>query len=79
MSEKVEDKLDYVVYIRKVSVFKGKTMEKAEDMGLKPNDLVIIRIYISEEDSLPTYELEKIEGDPVSYMLDRPREEGDGR
>jgi len=48
--------------IRKVKVLRGKAKEHAKKLGLNPNDLVIV--------IGPDY-IEKIEGDPVSYLLKR--------
>lgn len=44
--------------IRKVKVLQGMAKKVAEDYGLKPDDLVIL-----------TVTLEKVIGDPVSYLL----------
>jgi len=44
--------------IRKVSVLQGMAKDMAEEQGLDPNDLVILTVVI-----------EKIIGDPVSYLL----------
>lgn len=46
--------------IKKVKMLKGRAKQEAEKKGLKPNDLVIVRNGI---------EIEKIVGDPVSYLL----------
>lgn len=54
------------VRIRKVNVLQGRAREKTEEKDLKPNDLVIVRTTV---DSVPQYEVEKIEGGPVSYLL----------
>lgn len=48
--------------IRKVKVLVGKVKVEAEKLGLNPNDLVIIK-----NGSL----VEKIEGDPVSFLIKR--------
>ena len=53
--------------IRKVSILKGRAKEEAERQGLSPDDLVIVTITII--DGPPEYHLEKVEGDPVSYLL----------
>ncbi|MBU4255815.1 MAG: hypothetical protein KKB04_01000 [Candidatus Thermoplasmatota archaeon] len=53
------------VRIRKVKVLGDRARERADQMGLEENDLVILRTHIS---SLPTYELEKIEGSPIMYL-----------
>lgn len=54
--------------IREVSVLKGRAKEKAEEQNLEDDDLVIVKTSVN---SLPEYELEKIEGEPVKYLLDR--------
>lgn len=50
--------------IRKVKVLQGRAKERAEKMGLNPDDLVIVT---------PEGHIEKITGDPVSYLLKRDR------
>ena len=55
------------VSIRKVRILKGKAKEAALSIGAKENDLVILRT--SEYHFEPTYTAEKIEGDPVSYLM----------
>ena len=58
------------VRIRKVKVLQGRAKAEAEKLGLAPDDLVIVTTTINN-DSPPDYHLEKIEGDPVSYLLKR--------
>ncbi|MEM2129820.1 MAG: hypothetical protein QXZ70_04395 [Candidatus Bathyarchaeia archaeon] len=53
--------------IRKVKVLRGSAKEEAEKQGLSPNDLVILTVSV---DPL-AYHVEKIEGNPVSYLLKR--------
>jgi len=53
------------IRIRKVKVLQGETKVIAKKMGLSPDDLVIVT---SE------YHIEKIIGDPVSYLLKRVKE-----
>lgn len=48
--------------IRKVRVLQGKAKTNAKKMGLSPDDLVIVT---------PEGYIEKIVGDPVSYLLKR--------
>lgn len=62
------------IRVRKVKMLKGRVREEAEKKGLKPNDLVIITTTI-DIDLLPEYQIEKIEGDPVSYLLRRSSNE----
>ena len=52
--------------IRKVKVLQGRAKDEAEKQGLSPDDLVIVTTSVN---SLPEYHIEKIEGDPVSYLL----------
>lgn len=49
--------------IRKVKVLQGRAKVEAEKQGLKPDDLVIVT----------NNHIEKIDGDPVSYLLKRSR------
>lgn len=58
------------VRVKKVSVLQGRPWTKAMNMGLDDNDLVIVRTKFSKNGGLQ-YELEKIEGDPVSYLLNK--------
>ena len=51
------------IRIRKVKVLQGRAKSNAKKMGLSPNDLVIVT---------PEY-IEKIVGDPVSYLLKRAK------
>lgn len=57
--------------IRKVKVLKGRAKEEAEKQKLSPDDLVVVTTSV---DSLPEYRIEKVEGDPVSYLLNRSKE-----
>ncbi|MDR2203252.1 MAG: hypothetical protein LBE76_02925 [Nitrososphaerota archaeon] len=52
--------------IRKVKVLQGRAKEEAETMGLKPDDLVILTTTVN---SLPQYNIEKIDGSPVDYLM----------
>ena len=52
--------------IRKVKVLDGKLKEMAEEAGFQPNDLVIVQ-------TDPELYMEKVEGDPVSYLIKRAR------
>jgi hypothetical protein len=56
--------------IRKVKVLQGRAHEEAMKKGLAPNDLVILTTCVN---SLPEYGVEKIEGDPVSFLLKRAK------
>jgi len=53
--------------IRKVKILQGKARETALDAGLSDDDLVILKT--SRYNSQPTYEVEKIEGDPTLYLM----------
>jgi len=58
------------IRIRKVKVLQGRAKDKAEKKRLNPDDLVIVKTSV---DSLPEYEIEKIDGDPVSFLLKRAK------
>lgn len=59
--------------VRKVKSLQGRLKAEAERLGLKPDDLVIV-VTIVKAGSLPEYRIEKIDGDPVSYLLKRSRD-----
>ena len=54
------------IVIRKVKVLQGMAKVMAEKQDLNPNDLVIL-----------TVSLEKVIGDPVSYLLSKIEEAED--
>jgi len=54
--------------IRKVKVLQGRAKEEADKMGLDQEDMVILTTTVN---SLPQYSIEKIEGNPVEYLLKR--------
>lgn len=56
------------IRIRKVKMLQGRAKVEAEKQHLDSNDLVIVTTSIN---SLPEYHIEKIDGDPVSYLLKR--------
>ena len=58
------------IRIRKVKVLQGRAKDEAKKNGLAPDDLVIITTSVN---SLPEYRIEKIDGDPVSYLLKRAK------
>jgi len=58
------------IRIRRVRVLGDRARKKAEKMKLKEDDLVIIRTYVSSN-SLPIYDIEKIEGSPIEYLTNR--------
>ena len=59
------------IRIRKVKVLQGRAKIEAEKQNLKIDDLVIVTTSVN---SLPEYHVEKIEGDPVSYLLKRAKD-----
>lgn len=54
------------IMIRKVRALQGRVRAQAEEQGLNANDLVIVKPSIN---SLPQYEIIKIEGNPVNFLL----------
>jgi len=56
------------IRIRKVKVLQGRAKEEADKQRLSPDDLVIVTTSIG---SLPEYHIEKIDGDPISFLLKR--------
>ena len=58
------------VRIKKVKVLHDRARETANKMGLKEEDLVNVRTHI-KHGCLPVYELEKIEGSPISYLQNK--------
>jgi hypothetical protein len=60
------------IRIRKVRVLKGEAKQAAKEAGAGEDDLVILRT--SEYHSAPKYTAEKIDGDPVSYLMKRKKE-----
>lgn len=55
------------IRIRKVGVLGDRAKERAIEMGLKDDDLVILTTTIPKK-GLPIYDLEKIEGSPIEYL-----------
>lgn len=70
MNNVVVKEMSEDIRIRKVKVLKGRAKDEAEKQGLAPNDLVIVTTTVN---SLPDYRIEKITGDPVSYLLQRAK------
>lgn len=64
------------IRIRKVSILGKRIREQAYSIGAKDNDLVILRTF---DTSPVTYKVEKIEGDPVSYLMRSMAEPGKDR
>jgi hypothetical protein len=56
--------------IRKVKVLQGNALVEANKQQLNPDDLVIVTTTIYDQYP-PSYSVEKIEGDPISYLLKR--------
>lgn len=54
------------IRIRKVKVLQGKAKHEAEKQKLLPDDLVIVTTDVNSQQHI-----EKIEGDPVSFLLKR--------
>jgi len=65
MSSEVKE-MSVDMRIKKVKVLQGRAREEAEKMHLAPDDLVVLTTTVN---SLPEYHIEKIDGDPVSYLL----------
>jgi hypothetical protein len=63
------------ISIRKVKVLQGRAKAEAEKQGLNPEDLVIVKTSVNPSNPLPEYNIERIEGDPVSYLLKRIEKE----
>ena len=61
--------------IRKVKVLRGRARDEADRMGLDLDDLVIVTTSLHP---LPEYHIEKVEGDPVSFLL-KQLEEAKGK
>lgn len=55
--------------IVKVSILKGRPKIEAERQGLSPDDLVVVTV--STIDGFPEYHIEKVEGDPTSFLLSK--------
>jgi hypothetical protein len=55
------------IRIRKAKILQGKAREAADLVGAKDDDLVILKT--SNYHSQPEYKAEKIEGDPVTFLL----------
>jgi hypothetical protein len=60
----------YDIRIRKVKVLQGRLKNEAQKQNLNPDDLVIVKTSVN---SLPEYQIEKIVGDPVSFLLKRAK------
>jgi hypothetical protein len=58
------------IRIRKVKVLQGRAKEVAKKRKLDPDDLVLVTTSVG---SLPEYKIEKIDGDPVSFLLKRSK------
>ena len=55
--------------IRKVKVLRGRAKTEADKLGLAPDDLVILTTTYT--DSLPEYHVEKIKGDPLTFLTQK--------
>ena len=58
------------IRIRAVKILQGRAKDEAMKQQLGPDDLVIVKTSVN---SLPEYSVEKIEGDPVSYLVKRAK------
>jgi len=58
------------IRIRKVKVLRGRAKLEAEKQKMQPDDLVIVTTSLTV---LPEYHIEKIVGDPVSFLLKRAK------
>ena len=70
MIENIPIKMALDARIKQVKVLHGSAKGKAMRQGLKPDDLVIVTTRVKLL-LLPEYHVEKIEGDPVSFLLKR--------
>jgi hypothetical protein len=68
--EKGSNAMSADIRIRSVKVLQGRAKDEATKQKLNPDDLVIVKTSVN---SLPEYSVEKIEGDPVSYLLKRAK------
>lgn len=59
------------IRIRQANVLHGRAKDEAVKQGLKPDDLVVVTTTIVN--SFPEYHVEKIVGDPVSFLLKRAK------
>lgn len=64
------NKMSVDIRIRKVKVLQGRAKDEATKQDLAPDDLVIVKTSVN---SLPEYSIEKIDGDPVSFLLKRAK------
>jgi hypothetical protein len=70
VGERGRRKMSVDIRIRKVKVLQGRAKDEAAKQKLGSNDLVIVKTTIN---SLPEYSVEKIDGDPVSFLLKRAK------
>ena len=55
------------IELRKVRLLGDRARKQAIEQGFSDDDLVLIRTTV---DSLPTYEITKVEGSPSSFIQD---------
>ncbi len=60
------------VRFRKVKALQGRARDEALRQNLNENDLVVVRTMIG---SLPEYEIEKVEGDPIQFLFNLGKKE----
>jgi hypothetical protein len=53
------------IRFKKVKSLKGRALEKAQELKLSNDALVVVRTKIG---SLPEYEVEEVKGDPIEYL-----------
>ncbi len=51
---------------RKVKVLEGRAKEQAKEKGYKDEDLVLVKVV---SNSLESYEVVKVEGDPIKFLF----------
>jgi hypothetical protein len=54
--------------IRRVRVLQGRARDIAIQKGYTDKDLVLVKTSIN---SLPSYDVQRIDGDPLSFLLNR--------
>ena len=61
--------VNFDVELKKFKSLQGRAREAALDRykDIKDNDLVVVTTRVN---SLPTYEIEKVEGDPLKFLFD---------
>ena len=60
------------ILFRKVKVLGGRAKAQAKEKGYKDDDLVLVLVKIVPK-SLSSYEILKVEGDPIEFLFNRLR------